>query len=244
MSQMLHRGQAMSVPFLSCAHWTSIIISSGTHFLPANALNLQGAAGSVGSRCAYSQVQRFRLREAHTLNVSDVENKLPAVHSWITAIVEQYRHIAQPVGSFGFTRLPAYFAKDTLEHARVVIVDLVPKLPLSALGLANFSDVETLESDGTTYRNVYFLNRARVNDESLHFHELIHVIQWDLLGGDRFLLAYALAHLSSGGYRNNPFERIAYHLQALFVDLPTPFQVEPVVRQHLKEIALSRCQSG
>ena len=170
-------------------------------------------------------------------DVSDFENKLPAVHAWITAIVEEYRHVAQPVGSFGFTRLPAYFAKDTLEQAQVVIVDSVPKPPLSALGLANFSDFETLDSDGITYQNVYFLNRARVNDESLHFHELIHVVQWSLLGGERFLLAYALAHVSSGGYRNNPFERIAYDLQALFVDLPTPFQVEPLVRQHLKQIA-------
>jgi hypothetical protein len=81
----------------------------------------------------------------------------------------------------------------------------------------------------------YFLNRALVDDESLHFHELIHIVQWHVLGAERFLLAYALGHVSVGVYRNNPFERIAYDLQARFVDLPNPFQVEPLVLRHLRE---------
>jgi hypothetical protein len=167
------------------------------------------------------------------MSVSDFANKLPSVNAWIIALIGEHRLIARPVASFGFT-----FAKDTLDRARVVTVDSVPKPPLSELGLVEFAAFEALESDGITYRDCYLLNRACVHDESLHFHELVHTIQWHLLGADRFLLAYASGYMSSGGYRNNPFERIAYHLQALFVDFPAPFQVEPLVRQHLSEIGL------
>jgi hypothetical protein len=171
------------------------------------------------------------------LSGSDLESKLPAVRAWITTLIDEYRPISQPVESFGFSRLSSYFAKDTLDRARVVVVDTVPKPPLSELGLVEFADFEALESDGITYQNLYFLNRARIQDESLHFHELVHIIQWHELGTERFLGAYALRHVSSGGYRNNPFERIAYDLQALFSDCSTPFQVEPLVQQHLSEIA-------
>jgi hypothetical protein len=35
------------------------------------------------------------------------------------------------------------------------------------------------------------MSRGRVADESLYFHELIHLVQWRLLGPERFLAAYA-----------------------------------------------------
>ena len=52
-------------------------------------------------------------------------------------------------------------------------------------------------------------------DESLHFHELIHILQWNELEADKFILAYALGLLEFG-YSDSPFERIAYELQDKF----------------------------
>jgi hypothetical protein len=175
------------------------------------------------------------LAGGRTVNATDFEAKLPAVSGWIERLIENNRRLARPVSSFGFTRLPVYFSDDTLARANVVVVDSVPKPPFAALGLEQFADFESMELDGITYRDFYFLNRALVDDESLHFHELIHIVQWHVLGAERFLLAYALGHVSVGVYRNNPFERIAYDLQARFVDLPNPFQVEPLVLRHLRE---------
>jgi hypothetical protein len=69
-------------------------------------------------------------------------------------------------------------------------------------------------------------------DESLHFHELVHIVQWQLLGPEQFILSYALA-LAEFGYSRNPFEEIAYELQDRFARHEPPFPVEAAVKHHL-----------
>jgi hypothetical protein len=64
----------------------------------------------------------------------------------------------------------------------------------------------------------------------------VHTIQWHSLGADRFVLAYALGHLASGGYANNPLEEIAHELEERFVRQPRLFRVEPIVSQHLERV--------
>ena len=54
-----------------------------------------------------------------------------------------------------------------------------------------------------------------VADEGLYFHELMHVVQWRMLGPERFLAAYADG-LEKFGYRNSPLEAMAYDAQAAF----------------------------
>ena len=51
--------------------------------------------------------------------------------------------------------------------------------------------------------------------EALHFHELVHVVQWARLGVDNFLLAYG-AGLLQFDYEKTPLERMAYSMQAQF----------------------------
>ena len=48
-----------------------------------------------------------------------------------------------------------------------------------------------------------------VTEEAIHFHELIHVIQWRLLGPEDFLKSYANG-LDEFGYENSPLEKMAY----------------------------------
>ncbi len=67
---------------------------------------------------------------------------------------------------------------------------------------------------GITYKDTYFINHLH-QTESLHFHELVHVVQWDWLWVDDFLLAYG-AGLMQFSYRNNPLEQMAYTLQEGF----------------------------
>ncbi|MGD9333213.1 MAG: hypothetical protein PVJ53_18000 [Desulfobacterales bacterium] len=74
-----------------------------------------------------------------------------------------------------------------------------------------------------------FFVRHPHQSESLFFHELVHVVQWDRLGIDGFLLAYGVG-LMQFGYRNSPLEKIAYDLQEAFDrgDLPS----NPIDRIH------------
>lgn len=104
--------------------------------------------------------------------------------------------------------------------------------PLTAMGLNRFAAFEQGNFDGITYLNRYFIKRTVVTEEALHFHELIHVIQWRLLGPERFLAAYANG-LDEFGYENSPLEKMAYDAEALFKASSAIFDAEKFVADRL-----------
>ena len=140
---------------------------------------------------------------------------LPQVEGWIDHYVDRHAAEARTIASLQFPRLPACFSPATLQEAKVVRTGKIEKPPLSQLGLAGFDAFERMGISGITYKNVFFINPALARDESLHFHELIHVIQWRVAGVKNFILAYALG-LMEFGYRDSPLEAMAYDLQARF----------------------------
>lgn len=167
------------------------------------------------------------------MDINDLVEKLPAVRRWIDGVLERSRPLSKRVDSLNFRRLSSFYSLETLRNAYVVEVDRVPIPPLTSMGLDEFSDFERTEMDGITLQDVYFLRYDRIQDEALHFHELVHVVQWQLLRPDRFILAYALGHALYGGYSNNPLENMAYELQARFESDDPPFSVETAVSQSL-----------
>jgi hypothetical protein len=120
-----------------------------------------------------------------------------------------------PVKSIGFSGLPKYFPDDILEQAKVVTVRNVPFPPLGKLGLPELSFMEQGTPSGITYLNTIFIHHHDRTDESLHFHELVHVIQWNRLGVDNFLLAYGVG-IVQFGYEKSPLEQMAFELQGKF----------------------------
>jgi hypothetical protein len=174
------------------------------------------------------------LDSLHSMDVSVLQTKLPDVGRWVDNVVQQHRRFARPVTSLAFGRLPQYFQFGTLNRAFVVEVDVIPKPPLTALGLHQFEAFEHMDADGITYGDTYFIRRERAADEALHFHELVHIVQWQILGPERFILAYAVG-LAGGGYSTNPFEQIAYALQDRFCSSAESFSVEPLVWRHVSQ---------
>jgi hypothetical protein len=156
----------------------------------------------------------------------------PSVFGWVQHTLSQYTPAARPVNSLGFRRLPDFYDADTLAKAKAVAVDRVPVPPLSAMGLGRFADFERMDAAGITYLDTYFLRADQAWDESLHFHELVHVIQWRILGPEGFLAAYADG-LERFGYRGSPLEVMAYDLQARFDAHQTPFEVAVEVEAQL-----------
>jgi hypothetical protein len=145
----------------------------------------------------------------------EFETHYPRVIGWIRATLAAHERHARSVASAGFARLPRYFSDELLAGARFVAVDRVPTPPLAALGLGRFAVFEPIDPDGITYLDTFFVRHGRATDEGLHFHELIHVVQWRLLGPESFLAAYA-AGLETFGYRDSPLERMAFDAQAGF----------------------------
>jgi hypothetical protein len=129
----------------------------------------------------------------------------PPLLDWIRGTLASSANAGQAVASRGFSRLPLYFTENTLASTKVVLVDPLPMPPLSSMGLGRFADFERDDFEGITYMDTVFLKPIQSNNENMYFHELVHVIQWRLLGPDRFLFSYANG-LECFGYRHSPLE--------------------------------------
>jgi len=105
----------------------------------------------------------------------------------------------------GFDRPPSFYHLPSVADSKVVAVQKVPVPPLSAMGLVRSADFERMQTAGITYLDTFFIRADLTGDESLHFHELVHVVQWRILGPERFLWLYADV-LERFGYRNSPLE--------------------------------------
>ena len=132
--------------------------------------------------------------------------KLPLVLDWINTTLKQHSSRSRIVGATPFARLPLYFSNNLLNTTKMIVVDQVPIPPLLALGLQGLGDFEDRNYAGITYLDTFFINRPNSQNESLIFHELVHVIQWEHLGAEKFLIAYAIG-LIEDGYDNSPLER-------------------------------------
>ena len=140
---------------------------------------------------------------------------LPAVVKWIDVTLEDNKSNTLSVAGLSFPRLGKVLPLDLLGRAKVVVVTgRVPFPPLSRMGLPEFKQMENMQMAGITYKDTFFVSHLH-QTESLHFHELIHVVQWERLGVDNFLLAYG-AGLMQFGYRDSPLEKMAYSLQTAF----------------------------
>ena len=159
----------------------------------------------------------------------------PLVHLWIRETLASHSNAAKPVSSQGFARLPRYFSAELLASTKFVTVDRVPIPLLSKMGLMRFAQFESGDFDGITYLDTFFLKKGRATDERLYFHELIHIVQWSLLGPERFLATYADG-LEKYGYHDSPLEIMAYNAEATFFQSSNVFDAEKLVATELARI--------
>lgn len=154
---------------------------------------------------------------------------LPQVRAWIDQFVDAHAARSQAVSALGFTQLSTCFPRELLERARVVSVESVPFPPVDKFGLPEFTPVQQMAFDGITFKDTFYIKQGRAS-EALHFHELVHVVQWSRLGVDNFLLAYGLGLLLSG-YEKSPLEQMAYTLQRNFELGTLPQKLVQVIEQ-------------
>jgi len=140
---------------------------------------------------------------------------LPRMFEWVQNTLEAHKHDRRSVESFGFRRLPVYFTKTLLAETSVVIVDRPPFPPVSAWGLSEFATFEAHPAGAITFLDTYFITPRAAANESVHFHELIHVIQWQELGFTDFMMLY-VAGILEHGYLDAPLEKMAYEHERRF----------------------------
>ncbi len=163
-------------------------------------------------------------------NILKLQAVLPVVRGWIERTLEEYKPQAVTVGSLGFEGLPQHYPQDLLEKTKVITVPRVPFPPLREFGLSEFAaKMEQRPLVGITYKDTFFVHQSH-RTESLHFHEMVHVVQWKRLGVDDFLLAYGIG-LRQFGYEESPLEQMAYVLQSKFERRVVPPNLIEVISQ-------------
>jgi len=139
---------------------------------------------------------------------------LPSVRHWIDQFLNDHAARARKVSTLGFERLSASLPHEVLQNAKVVTLPRVPFPPVDRFGLPELAPIQQMSFAGITFKDTFFIQEGQ-SSESLHFHEMVHVVQWARLGVDNFLLAYGVG-LFQFGYEQNPLEQMAYALQANF----------------------------
>ncbi|MBE0468275.1 MAG: hypothetical protein IBX55_02035 [Methyloprofundus sp.] len=153
-----------------------------------------------------------------------------AINTWIDGALSESLPKRICCSCFA-TELSGYYSKDLLSRAYFVVVDELPLPTFLAHENPLFKGFLEMDMDAITYKNTYFIKARRANNMTLHFHELVHVIQWELLGAENFVERY-LSELEAYGYDEAPLERMAYGLQGAY-EKGQAFSVEYMIKSDL-----------
>ncbi len=167
------------------------------------------------------------------INVAALALSIPVQH-YIR--VQRNRLISHSVLLQGVEKiqLSPYFSADDIERARIVISDPLPVPDPPFAGVVRrlgFDFLSTATTAAITFDNVIACRKRPAI--SLLFHELVHTVQYRLLGVPAFARQYVRGFLATKRYRDIPLERCAFDLQFRFETQAEPFQVESEVAKWL-----------
>lgn len=197
-------------------------------------MNLQENTRHAHCKVAHDPLLADRLiTEACGLLPQELRNATPIVSEWISQTLNAAEDDQMPLSRDLLKSLSNYFPMEFLNQARVIPVDRCPSVPLSEMGFSGFKEFEQQIARGITFRNCYFVEKFSERDASLHFHELVHTVQWQILGEEAFILTY-VAGLLSNGYRNSPLEEMAFSLQNRFERSNEKFDTPKEIKSRLE----------
>jgi len=154
----------------------------------------------------------------------DLLKHAPDYHRWVDDLLAKHELSARQVANYEFHRLPQYFSPQTFAAAKCVEVDVLPKIPWDEFGLSVPEGMD-VNFEGITFRNTYFIKQGEEFREFLHFHEMVHVVQWQTLGNDLYPLIYALEAFKRN-YETNVLEVMAREITDFFMKANDPFSTE------------------
>jgi hypothetical protein len=144
--------------------------------------------------------------------------------TWVRSQRDRHRLGGRTLTPAERAALRPFFEERILDSARIVSVPVISNPDFYA-GLAALGVPPPL--DFTVMAGITFIDTILVSDrehlasdplELLLFHELVHVVQYDLLGTDVFVEQYVRGWAENGqDYFAIPLERDAYELQNRFV---------------------------
>ena len=163
----------------------------------------------------------------------------PEAEAWIVAQRELHRPRAGDLPASVVDVVSSYFVEATILRARYLVVDALTNPPFykelrRAAPMMPLIDFATMA--GITFDDTVLISRRNDGAElsTLLFHELIHVVQYSMLGIPNFAHRYVRGWARGGmQYANIALERDAYELQGRFERGGQPFSVEEAVTRQL-----------
>ncbi len=158
---------------------------------------------------------------------------------WTAAQRDAFAPTSDPISEEDRAVLGPYFGHAVLQAARVSWVDEIANPDfyetVARAGMPMPLDFRLMT--GITFVDTIVVSRSQFEGPAtwrpLLFHELVHVVQYRVLGLDRFISEYVDGWARNGFfYESIPLERMAYELQGRFDLASSRFSVESeVVRQ-------------
>ena len=140
---------------------------------------------------------------------------LTAIEQWIDEVNHKYKYKRVCCTQFA-AQFAGFYPTEFLENAFYLVIDEIPKPDFAALRAMGLGDFIDMKVSGITYKNTYYLLPTSVDNLRVHFHELVHVLQWQNLGALAFIERY-MNEIKHFGYHNAPLEIMAYSLDTHFI---------------------------
>ncbi|MCE7523039.1 hypothetical protein [Alloalcanivorax xenomutans] len=115
-----------------------------------------------------------------------------------------------------------------------VVLDEIPTPEIVGAN-RNVQEMLAMPMDGITYKDTYYVRKGHEGNMALHFHELVHVAQWECLGALRFITRY-IEEIGVYKYEEAPLELMAYTLQHCYESKAKRFDVPG----HVKNLLINR----
>lgn len=157
---------------------------------------------------------------------------LDTIRYWVNETNLHFATARRPCTEFK-ELFAGYFPDPFLARSYYVEVRDVPLPPRELIGEIALSELADRSIEGLTLDDTYYLTPDAANNLRVHFHELVHVAQWQHLGLDKFIARY-VEELAVHGYDRMPLERMAYDLDAQFVAGGPVLDVRKAVREALE----------
>ena len=159
---------------------------------------------------------------------------------WILSQRAQHRVHAEPLPDTTRAALQGFFGDQTLDRARIRRVPFIENPPF----YKEFKDAgESIPLDFSVWAAITFGDVILVSDSqvpappphSVVFHEMVHVVQYDVLGIHEFARRYVIPFIQNRfNYMTIPLETVAFDLQTKFEGAKgAPFSAEAEVRARL-----------
>lgn len=130
------------------------------------------------------------------------------IMDWVSTTNQAHHGKRQSCNQLG-THLDGFFTPELLNHAGFVVVNQLPRPPLAVVQQLGLHQLLSPTAVGITLNDTYYLKPRAAGQLRVHFHELIHVLQWQELGAKPFIQRY-LKEILTYGYRQAPLEEKAY----------------------------------